>query len=559
MVSLVPAMPLILAVEPDRKQADAVETLARGVLRSEVVVTDSADAAIAIMAKRVPDLLLTSLLLPPRDEARIAERLRELDAAGTYVQTLVIPMLAVSNKKATDSKRRLWKSRGNNSAPDGCAPEVFAGQISEYLRRASVESVSRARAAKAELDQELATPAPETTGLATGDASYRHLAEPQSSNASDADGITTSAAPAAIEAAAAKQLLADRHAPKRRTSLTPDPTPTARTSDVIKAGHAAKPAHESVQEEPAQRVVASAATGSNASPDRLNRLAPPKPQERVPPEPRPSGVSERLSRLAAPKPVVVPPEPSRPVVDRPQAAPPKRIFAPDPPRRVLVPDPPRVLIPDPPQTPPEERHEHVTRSQPQPPVAARVESPAHVAKPVASASPAQTRVTTAASSAANQPNPQPADKVMQPTASGAANEPDRTGVRQKVVLGALDIGAFVQELTSTRGVTTSGQSTGETNLPGPPQTAAAATPQRLSAAANDHVPSVPEQTPPPGNGQAPAASPAEQSRAGRPKAPSSTAPDDWGIFDPQHAGFAALFAKLEEISDQDDPGKDPTR
>ena len=66
-------MPLILAVEPDRRQAEAVATLGRNVLRSEVIVTESADAAIAVMAKRVPDLLLTSLLLPPKDEAKIAD------------------------------------------------------------------------------------------------------------------------------------------------------------------------------------------------------------------------------------------------------------------------------------------------------------------------------------------------------------------------------------------------------------------------------------------------------------------------------------------------------
>ena len=133
-------MPLILAIEPDRKQAEAVAALARGVLRSEVIVTDSADAALAILARRTPDLLLTSLLLPPKDEAKIADRLRALDSGGRYIQTLVIPMLASSGKRSPDSKRKLWKSKAKASAPDGCAPEVFASQISEYLRRAAESS-----------------------------------------------------------------------------------------------------------------------------------------------------------------------------------------------------------------------------------------------------------------------------------------------------------------------------------------------------------------------------------------------------------------------------------
>src|SRR5438552_3325336 len=148
MVRSGPVMPLILAVEPDRKQAEAVAALARGVLRSEVIVTDSADAALAVLARRVPDLLLTSLLLPPKDEAKIADRLRALDANGTSVQTLVIPMLASSGKRSQESKKnvnRLWKSKAKASAPDGCAPEVFASQISEYLRRAATEEPQRGR------------------------------------------------------------------------------------------------------------------------------------------------------------------------------------------------------------------------------------------------------------------------------------------------------------------------------------------------------------------------------------------------------------------------------
>jgi hypothetical protein len=37
------------------------------------------------------------------------------------------------------------------------------------------------------------------------------------------------------------------------------------------------------------------------------------------------------------------------------------------------------------------------------------------------------------------------------------------------------------------------------------------------------------------------------------RAKSSPAQDEWGFFDPDQCGFAALIEKLEEITDKDDP------
>jgi hypothetical protein len=163
------------------------------------------------------------------------------------------------------------------------------------------------------------------------------------------------------------------------------------------------------------------------------------------------------------------------------------------------------------------------------------------------------------SSLGNHPNPRaPVDKVTHTPASAAGSEPERSGARQKVVLGALDIGAFVQELTAAKDTATSSESTTEESLPPTAtQTAAGRPSQRQAVATQDPLPPAPDQTPLSGNGQASAASPAEPSRGGHPQTRRRAGQDDWGIFDPQQAGFAALFAKLEEITDQDDSGKDP--
>lgn len=148
-------MSLILAIEPDRRQALQLTTLARGPLNLELVVGDTTERAFEGLGPRVPDLVLTSLLLSPKDEAALAERLRELDAAGAHVQTLVIPVLG---SEENGRKRpggglfgRLRRSSSPEKPSDGCDPAVFGAQIAEYLERAAAERAALA-AAQADLE-----------------------------------------------------------------------------------------------------------------------------------------------------------------------------------------------------------------------------------------------------------------------------------------------------------------------------------------------------------------------------------------------------------------------
>src|SRR6187431_1620855 len=126
--------PLILAIEQDRRQASKIAAIARN-LEAELIVTESAQEALATFEKRVPDLILTPHFLSPRDEITLDDRLRQLDAAGTKVQTLVTPMLASASRKPakTGLLTRLRKTPRSAAAPDGCDPSVFAAQITEYL------------------------------------------------------------------------------------------------------------------------------------------------------------------------------------------------------------------------------------------------------------------------------------------------------------------------------------------------------------------------------------------------------------------------------------------
>ncbi len=135
-------MPLILAIEPDRKQAARITTLARALPGAELLLADSTDQALASLDGRVPNLILTSLLLSPKDEAG----LRALNGAGAPVPTLMIPVFATGAAQTSERSgflRRLPWSRGaaGGSAPGttGCDPSIFASQIWEYLQSTATE------------------------------------------------------------------------------------------------------------------------------------------------------------------------------------------------------------------------------------------------------------------------------------------------------------------------------------------------------------------------------------------------------------------------------------
>src|SRR5919199_2725014 len=131
-------MRLILAIEPDRKQANQLNTIVRGRLHAELVLAESAEKAFAALGDRIPDLILSSALLSPADESVLAERLRALEAK--HVHNLTIPVFAShgsSEGGGVLSALRRGKSKG--AAPDGCDPAVFAEQCSEYLEQTEAE------------------------------------------------------------------------------------------------------------------------------------------------------------------------------------------------------------------------------------------------------------------------------------------------------------------------------------------------------------------------------------------------------------------------------------
>jgi CheY-like chemotaxis protein len=129
----------VLAIEPDTRQATLVRRLMRQEVRADLALVDSKDAAVAAIDQRMPDLILVTALMSPRDEAELVRHLRAREAPP-HLQTLTIPLLAppVADESAPNAGllTSLKRRRKKPPAPTGCDPIVFAREIIGYLERA---------------------------------------------------------------------------------------------------------------------------------------------------------------------------------------------------------------------------------------------------------------------------------------------------------------------------------------------------------------------------------------------------------------------------------------
>ena len=133
---------MILAVEADSRQAAELSSLFKNEFSAELVLASSAQQALTAIGTRIPDLVLTSALIPPKDESALTAWLRNLGDAAAHVQTVTIPALATSKATTTGLGTKalaLVRQRPAVSAPDSCDRAVFADYVALYLDLASGE------------------------------------------------------------------------------------------------------------------------------------------------------------------------------------------------------------------------------------------------------------------------------------------------------------------------------------------------------------------------------------------------------------------------------------
>jgi hypothetical protein len=136
-------MPLILAIEPDRRQAAQLSVVVRKRVHAELILVETTERALDAIGNRMPDLVLVPALLSPQDDAALAAALRVI-AAAARVQMLTIPVLGTPRPAVSAGGMLSVLRRGKTKAaePDGCDPAVFAEQIASYLERAAQERPS---------------------------------------------------------------------------------------------------------------------------------------------------------------------------------------------------------------------------------------------------------------------------------------------------------------------------------------------------------------------------------------------------------------------------------
>jgi CheY-like chemotaxis protein len=134
------AQPLVLAIEPDLRQAAIVKRIVREKAFAEVAVVDSRDAAIEAMRTCMPDVLLLSALMSPRDEDELVAHLRTLENAG-HLQTHTIPQLASALDPGEERSSRgllsAFRRKKDPTPVAGCDPDLFAEEIRVFLQRAA--------------------------------------------------------------------------------------------------------------------------------------------------------------------------------------------------------------------------------------------------------------------------------------------------------------------------------------------------------------------------------------------------------------------------------------
>jgi len=131
----------VLAIEPDIRQAATLKRIVREKVFADVTVVDSLDAALEVINAGVPDVLLLSALLSPREEEDLIAHLRTL-GGSQHVQTHTIPQLA--STLDSDSKKggargllsAFRRKKGSSTAPTGCDPDLFAEEVRTYLQSA---------------------------------------------------------------------------------------------------------------------------------------------------------------------------------------------------------------------------------------------------------------------------------------------------------------------------------------------------------------------------------------------------------------------------------------
>ena len=134
-------MSRILAIEPDPERGRALTRLVRQRVDAEVVLAQSSEAAIASIAEQVPDVILTSTLMPPSDELHLTAHLKRVPDLWR------LPILTIPPVVDTDEPR-LARNRGLRSFFNRKSAPPWPAYDQEALGARIEEAFSQSRSAE---------------------------------------------------------------------------------------------------------------------------------------------------------------------------------------------------------------------------------------------------------------------------------------------------------------------------------------------------------------------------------------------------------------------------
>ena len=175
-------MRTVLALEPDPRQAAALKLVVSNRVGAQFVLAESKDAALSAIRSAVPDLILLTALISPRDENEIADLIRELDGAE-HTQTLTIPLLDLGTAPLAKKKKRgllsaLTGEVDTPGAPLGLRPGGICRRgrqlpLQAEHARAEAALTRERRAKKPKRKKRDATEeAPQAAAVASGSSNY---------------------------------------------------------------------------------------------------------------------------------------------------------------------------------------------------------------------------------------------------------------------------------------------------------------------------------------------------------------------------------------------------
>ena len=129
-------MSQVLVVQPDPSQEDNLRQIFRRI-GAELVLVYSTREAVDAIALHVPDLILLSTFMSPRDEDALMSHLRTLDGAA-HLQTLTLPQLRTKADEAPAKKGGFFsRKKAKPAVTVGIDPAVFAEEVVAHLHRAT--------------------------------------------------------------------------------------------------------------------------------------------------------------------------------------------------------------------------------------------------------------------------------------------------------------------------------------------------------------------------------------------------------------------------------------